>query len=293
MLYTLKNEHLTVTVNDMGAELWSIIHRGAEYLWQGDSTYWSGHAYNLFPICGRLTDGKYTWRGKTYEIGCHGFARKTQYTMVEQTENSLSFRLTDDEKTRAIYPFAFSLTLTYTLEEKTVRTTFHVENKGDEPLPFAVGGHPGFHVPLGGEGSFDDWRLEFACAKDDLRQLIFSDTCYLTRNPSVPFPHLVAGKIIPLRHTLFDNDAFFLENPCRTVSLRSDKSDRAVTVSFPDMPYLGIWHAPKTEAPYVCIEPWVGMADYDGESGDFSTKRDMIKLGVGESYTNAFTITVD
>lgn len=292
MLYTLKNEHLTVTVNDMGAELWSITHRGAEYVWQGDATYWTGHAYNLFPICGRLTGGKYTWAGKEYEMNLHGFARKSQYTMVAQTDNSLTFRLETSEKSLAAYPFDFCLDLTYTLEGKTLRTAFHVTNRGGEAMPFAVGAHPGFNLPLGGEGCFEDWRLEFGCKKDDVRRFIMSDTCYLTRENSVPFEHMVDGKIIPLRHDLFDNDAFFLENVCRKVTLCSDKSDRSVTMEYPDMTYLGVWHAPKTEAPYVCIEPWTSLPDYDCEPGDFATKRDMMFLPAGQSYTNVFAITV-
>ena len=89
-----------------------------------------------------------------------------------------------------------------------------------------------------------------------------------------------------------DNDAFFLENVCKKVTLCSDKSDRSVTVEYPDMTYLGVWHAPKTEAPYVCIEPWTSLPDYDREPGDFATKRDMMFLPAGESYTNTFTITV-
>ncbi|MBR7184121.1 MAG: aldose 1-epimerase family protein [Clostridia bacterium] len=292
MLYTIQNEHLTLTVNDMGAEIWSIVHRGAEYLWQGDPTYWSGRAYNLFPICGRLTEGKYTWQGKTYEMNLHGFARKSQYTMVAQTETSLTFRLETSEESLAVYPFDFCLDLTYTLEGKTIRTTFAVQNRGTEGMPFAIGAHPGFNLPLGGDGCFEDWRLEFACKKDNVRRFVLSDTRYLTREPCVPFEHIVDGKVIPLRHNLFDNDAFFLENVCKTVTLCSDKSDRSVTVHYPDMQYLGVWHAPQTEAPYVCIEPWYSLPAYDGEIDDFSTKRDMMVLDGGAKFESSFTITV-
>jgi galactose mutarotase-like enzyme len=146
-----------------------------------------------------------------------------------------------------------------------------------------VGAHPGFNLPLGGEGCFEDWRLEFGCKKDNVRRIIISKICYLLREASVPFEHIVDGKIIPLRHNLFDNGACFLENVCKKVTLCSDKSDRSVTVEYPDMTYLGIWHAPKTEAPYVCIEPWIGVPDYEGEPGDFAAKRDMIFLPLDEA----------
>ncbi len=291
MLYTIRNDQLTVTVNDMGAELWSIVHRDAEYLWQGDPTYWTGRAYNLFPICGRLTENKYTWKGQTYEMNLHGFARKSLYTMIAQTEDSLTFRLETSEKTLAVYPFDFCLDLTYTLCGTTVKTTFNIVNRGEGEMPCAIGAHPGFNLPLGGEGCFEDYRLEFACKKDAVRQFVLSETCYMTRE-TVPFAHIEDGKIIRLRHDLFDHDAFFLENVCKTVTLCSDKSDRAVTVSYPDMQFLGVWHAPKTEAPYVCIEPWYSLPAYDGEIDDLATKRDMRHLNPGEVWNSSFTITV-
>ena len=61
MIYTLENDSLKVQVNSHGGELWSIQTKdGAEYLWQGDETYWKDRALNLFPYIARLTEGKYT-----------------------------------------------------------------------------------------------------------------------------------------------------------------------------------------------------------------------------------------
>ena len=64
MNHVIENEALRVTVSSMGAEMISAVDKndGTEYVWQGDATYWTGHAYNLFPICGRLTEGKYTYK---------------------------------------------------------------------------------------------------------------------------------------------------------------------------------------------------------------------------------------
>ena len=68
MIYTLENDSLKVQVNSHGGELWSIQTKdGAEYLWQGDETYWKDRALNLFPYIARLTEGKYMLDGKTYE----------------------------------------------------------------------------------------------------------------------------------------------------------------------------------------------------------------------------------
>ena len=290
MIYTIANKFITVQASDMGGELQSIRSaEGIEYLWQGDKTYWGGRAYNLFPIVGRLTEGKYTWQGKTYEMNLHGFVRKTALTLVEQKSDKLVFHLAANDATRAMYPFDFDYTLTYTLKGASVSTTVTVRNPGAEKLPFAVGGHPGFNVPINGEGAFEDYYLEFDCERQP-RAIQTSPTCYILHETR-EYP-LEEGRRIRLRHDLFDNDAIMLENVCTAVTIRSDKTAHALRVEYPDMKYLGLWHKPLSDAPYVCIEPWTSLPAYDGEVDDLATKRDMMKLAPGGSYTNTFPISV-
>ncbi len=290
-LYTIENQDIKVTITDQGAEMISLIGKadGTEYLWQGDPTYWTGHAYNLFPICGRLTEGKYTYRGNTYEMNLHGFFRKSHVDVYEVGTDRLSFRMVDSETTRAIYPFGFDFILTYTLVENTVVTTFDIANTGDNELIFAVGGHPGFNLPMGGEGAFEDCYIEFdePCQP---RQLSMSETCYYL-NDSTPFA-LQDNVRLSLRHDLFDHDAIFLRDAAEGVTIKSTKSDKFVHLSYPDMKFVGLWHAPKTEAPYMCIEPWTSVPAMDGVVDDFETKAEMNRLAPGESYTNSFSITV-
>lgn len=292
MLYTLENDKIIIEVNDIGAELFSIKTKadGREYLWQGDAQYWSGRAYNLFPICGRLTEGKYTYGGKTYEMNLHGFARKSVYTYLGTEGNAMSFELVSDDRTRAIYPFDFRLVIRYVLEGMTVKTEFEVYNTGKDELIYALGGHPGFNVPLSDGETFEDYYLEFSEPRSDVQKLVMSETCYVLHEKA-GFP-LENDRVLPLRHSLFDHDAIFLYNTSGEVSLRSHKSDRGVTVSYPKMSYLGFWHLPHTEAPYVCIEPWTSVPAYDGEIDALETKRDMMRLSAGESYFSDFSITL-
>lgn len=293
MTYTIENKKIRVTVTDMGAEMTSLVLKktGDEYLWQADPTYWTGHAYNLFPICGRLWDGKYTYRGKTYEMNLHGFARKTKYEMIGQTEDSLSFRLTDSEATYAQYPFHFTLILTYTLENATVKTTFHVENHDEKELIFAIGGHPGFNVPMGDSAgdAFTDYGFTFS-EKCEPRQLCMSETCYYL-GETKPFK-VRCGKSFPLSHDLFDNDAVFLTDVAPEVTLKSSVSKHFVKVSYPGMKYVGFWHKPQTEAPYCCIEPWMSIPADDGKVDDLETKRDMLRLAPDGTYEQSFSITI-
>ena len=289
-LYTIENQEIKVTITDQGAEMISLIGKAdnTEYLWQGDPTYWTGHAYNLFPICGRLTEGKYTYRGNTYEMNLHGFFRKSHVDMHEQGADFISFRMVDSEATRKIYPFGFDFTLTYTLVENTVVTTFDITNTGDNDLIFAVGGHPGFNLPMGGEGVFEDYYLEFAnpCTPN---QIEISPRGLFTGKKTAY--SLKDGNVLPLSHKLFEIDGIFLSRMDSTVTLKSNKSARAVTLEYPDMPYLGVWHPSACKAPFVCIEPWCGLPGYDGEMEDIITRHDTFHVLPGKVQAVQFKMT--
>ena len=228
MLYTIENDKLCVQISDVGAEMMSIRLKedNCEYLWQGDPKYWAGRAYNLFPICGRLTEGKYTYKGKTYEMILHGFSRNEVMTVVEQNQDSITFCLTDTEKSREQYPFTFEYRMSYILEDATIYQTFSVHNTGEEELIFCVGAHPGFNVPLTEGEDFEDYYLEFESAAEP-KQAVMSDTCFDTGERVLY--SLEDGKILRLRHDLFDQDAIFLEEMCDTVTLKSTKSNKYVS----------------------------------------------------------------
>lgn len=290
MLYTLKNDKITVSISDMGGELMSIKSSdGTEYLWQGNPEYWAGRAYNLFPIVGRLTEGKYTYKGKTFEMNLHGFVRKTELKVKNQSETEITFFTKADEKSLSMYPFDFEFQLKYKLTGNTLITTYNVVNNSNVEMPFAVGGHPGFNVPLTQNETFEDYYLEFDCVSS-VKEIVLSPTCYIT--DAVKDFNLKDGKILNLKHSLFDNDAIVLKDMCRKVTLKSQKGSKSITVDYPQMQYLGIWHKPKSDAPYVCIEPWTSLPAYDGVIDDLETKRDMIKLKSKESYINTVTITI-
>lgn len=293
MLYTIFNDFIEVTISDVGAELQSIRSKsdGTEYLWQGNPEFWAGRAYNLFPICGRLTEGRYTFDGKTYEMNLHGFLRKSVLDATVLGRDKIDFGMRSDEKTLGMYPFDFEYHICYSLEGSTVKMEISVINHTETAMPFALGGHPGFNVPLGGGGKFEDWRLEFV-PECKPHKICLSDTCYLT-DETQPFP-LEGDKAMWLRHSLFDHDAVVLSGISHKVVLTSDTSPRKVIVEFPDaMKYLGIWHAPKKEAPYVCIEPWTSLPAYDGVVDDFATKRDMFVLSPLATYELIWSVTVE
>ena len=287
MLYTLKNDSLTVQVSDVGAELHSVKRGDCEYIWVGDAAFWSSHAPLLFPVCGRFFEGKYTYGGKVYEIPCHGFIRRAPFAVESVSETCICLRMESNEETKKIYPFDFVLRIYHTLEGETVTTTFQIQNTGDTVLPATVGGHPGFNVPLGGEGKFEDYYLEFKTLATP-NQIEISPRGLLT-GKRWAYP-LQNGKL-PLSHKLFEVDGIFLSRMGSTVTLKSDKRGRAVTLEYPDMPYLGIWHPSACEAPFVCIEPWCGLPGYDGEMEDISIRHDMFHILPGKEQAVKFKMT--
>ena len=290
MIYILENDKLRVKVSSLGAEMQSIrrIEDGTEYLWQGDATYWARRASNLFPVCGRLWEGKHLYDGKAYEMGSHGFARGKEWEVIHQKPTALTLQLKPDGETLAQYPFRFILEMTYTLTEDSLAVTTIVRNEDDKVMPFAVGGHPGFNVPLAEGTEYEDYRLVFDEPCQPLKFICDENCFYLDKMTLFP---LVGDRVLPLQHNLFDNDAIFLENAAPGVTLRSDKTERSVHLAFPDSPYLGIWHTPKSEAPFVCIEPWVAAPARAGVVADLTERADLIQLEPAGVYRNTYTIT--
>ena len=289
MIHTIKNEFLTVSAKEAGAELMSILGaEGTEYLWQGDAKYWSDRALNIFPYVARLNGGKYYLDGELHEMAIHGIAPYRCFTVTENDGKRMVFELRADEKTRAEYPRDFVFRIVYALEGKTLTVSFVCENRDEKTMYFGLGGHPGFNVPLAPGKKFEDYRLRFAETCEPLR-VGFNADCFVTHE-DVPF-HLENGTDIPLRHDLFDDDAIVLRDMAREVTLDCGEGP-GVTVRFPGMQYLGLWHWPRTDAPYVCIEPWCSLPADAGKITVFEEQRDLIALEPGKTYENNWSITI-
>lgn len=290
MEISISNEALQLTVDSHGAQMTSLrTPDGVEYLWQGDPRYWADQAPLLFPFIGRMTDGHYTLAGKAYPMPMHGFARLCEFTVTAHRQAQLSLELRSTPETMIWYPFSFLLEVTYTLRQNTVDIRYRVCNTDQKTMFFSIGGHPGFNCPLLETERFDDYELLFSerCAPD---RVGFTPAVYLS-GQDTPYP-LRDGRIIPLRHSLFDNDAIILKHAARQVTLCSRKSGRSVCVSYPDMPYVGFWHVNKTEAPFICIEPWSSLPDRQDITEEWSCRSDFLRLAAGKVYETGYCITV-
>lgn len=289
-VYEIKNEFLTVKVEDLGAQLLSLCGKdGTEYLWQGDPAYWEDRSPILFPYIARMTDKKYQLFGKTYEMDIHGFAKDTVFTVVEQTADKLIFRMTSDETTYAQYPYTFTFDVIYTLEENQLRMDYRVENQDEKTMYFGIGGHPGINVPFAEGTVFEDYELVFD-VETEANRIGMSDDCFVT-GEEIEFP-LLEKKRLPLQHNLFDHDAIIFKDMPKGISLRSDKTQKVVHVTYPDVTYLGLWHAVETDAPYVCIEPWSSLPSRKGIVEDLATQPSIVSLESGKEYRSRIGIAV-
>lgn len=289
MKYRITNADMTVEVEDRGGELQSVKKDGTEYLWQGDPAIWGDRAPNLFPYIARLTQGKYRLHGTEYEMPMHGFVLTSQLQVQEQQENKIVLRLDADEQTKAYYPFEFTYRIIYEVKDTALYVTYEVENRDAADMYFGIGGHPGFLVPMEEGLAFGDYYLEFGSECSPVR-VGFSPDCYVNGQDKA-YP-LTGGRVLPLTHSLFDEDAIVLKDMARQVSIRSRQGERGVTVSYPHMDYLGIWHMPHTQAPYVCIEPWASLPSRKDVIEELTEQPGIVRLNAGETYVNSWSIEV-
>jgi len=288
--YTIRNRCLEVTVSEHGAELRSIRDRqGTEYLWQGDPRYWEDRAPTLFPYVGRLTDGKYRLDGKLYSMTIHGFAALSDFTAVSAGPSALCMELRWSEETLRIYPRRFVFRVRCALRGRTLSVVYEVKNEDDRILYFGLGGHPGFRVPVREGTAFEDYRIRFRRGARPV-QVGFSDACFVN-GEDAPFP-LDGEDGIPLRHSLFDRDAIVLRNMGPFAALELAGGERVLTVRAPKLKYLGIWHRPHTDAPYVCLEPWSSLPSRQGEIAVLEEKKDLKSLAPGESGSYRWSVEI-
>ena len=288
MRHTIANARFTLTVDTLGAQPVSLKNAaGAELLWTGDPAYWAGQAPVLFPMVGALREGKATLGDKTLAMGQHGFARRREFVLAAEAGDRLCFRLCDDEATRVLYPFAFGLWVTYVLTDEGYRTEFRVENRGGEPMPFAIGGHPGFNVPVGETAAFEDYTIVFEQEEDQTCPAIVMGQGLIDPSRSAFTLH---GREIPLRHDLFYQDALVFEGlNSHRVAVLNKSTGRGVEMDFTGFPMFGVWSA-ANDGPYVCLEPWTGCATRTDEGDDFAQKHGMIALAPGRQFEIGFTV---
>ena len=290
MLHTLQNDVLKITVDDHGAELKSItgLSDGTEYLFHGDKKWWKYTSPVLFPIVGKVVNNKYRAEGKEYELPQHGFGRISDYECIREAADEVAFRLVWSDETLRVYPYKFNLEIAYILRNNRVEVMWTVENLDDKEMYFSIGAHPALSCPIVEGENFDDYYLKFDLPEKSARILLSANgTLTHDRVPTID------GKELDLNYELFKGDALVFDDlKSDEISICSRKSKKSITVRAKGFPYMGIWTPAQGGAPLLCIEPWLGHADYDDFTGDITEKEGINKLPVGESFDAGYAFII-
>ncbi|MDD5149188.1 MAG: aldose 1-epimerase family protein [Flavobacterium sp.] len=282
MTTTISNSYLTAQINQLGAELFSVTDSNKkEYIWEGNPNFWGKHSPVLFPIVGTLKNNFYRYNSVEYHLSRHGFARDIQFEEVEKSENSVTFSLLSTEETKKVFPFDFELQIIYTLEENRLNIEYKVINNGDSQMPFSIGAHPAFALPE----NFQDYSLEFE-KEESLEYFLLENDLISNKTKKLE----LENKTLLLNYEHFENDALIFKSLQSNTITILENSNPIVKVNFEDFPNLGIWT--KSNAPFLCIEPWFGYSDTEESSGNLFEKEGIQILETNEIFKAKFSIEI-
>lgn len=287
MRYFIENDLLKVEIDSFGAEVKSIMNKKGckEYMWYGNPKFWGRTSPVLFPFVGSLKDKKYSWAGKEYSMGQHGFARDNEFVLDSQADNEIWFSFSSNEKTLEKYPFEFVLKIGYVLAENVVKVLWKVENPSNEKMYFSIGAHPAFLCPVNGEGSKTGYKLYF----DGVNEIHHHGNDVplgLAIKEDIVMP--LDNGYVTITDDFFDRCTYMIEgNQTRCVGIADKDNNRIVDVIF-DTPLFAVWSPEKKQAPFICIEPWYGRCDAIDFNGDLSEREFTNILEKGEIFNGGY-----
>ena len=281
----LSSPQLQVEIDPLGAQLSALRDQdGADLLWNGDPAVWSGRAPLLFPIVGTLNGGAYRLGARRFPLPRHGLARTRRFEVRETSGTGASFRLVADAATLEVYPFRFELEVEFSLAGAALSITTWIRNLGGTDMPASFGYHPAFRWPLPFGQPRSEHFIEFAADEPQpIRRLnsvgLVTPTCY---------PTPVSSRRLRLTDALFQDDVMIFESVHSRSVLYGAHGGARLRVSFPDAPDLGLWTKPG--AGFICIEPWHGMSDPEGFSGELGAKPGVFEVAPGAAVPVRMTI---
>ncbi|WP_369753878.1 aldose 1-epimerase family protein [Flavobacterium sp. WC2409] len=281
MTVTLLNSNLTAKINTIGAELFSLVSNGKEYIWEGNPAFWGKHSPVLFPIVGTLKNNTYTYNTISYQLSRHGFARDTEFKLIDKKESSAIFSIQSNEETLKVYPFNFELQIIYTLEDNNLHIQYKVINKGNVLMPFSIGAHPALALP----GAFENYSMEFEIEEPLVYNLLENDLISNNTKTLSTIENKVA-----LNYPLFENDALIFKTLKSNYLTIFEHQKPLIRMHYEDFPHLGIWT--KNNAPFLCIEPWFGYSDSTESTGNIMEKEGIQILEPKAIFNSQFSIEI-
>lgn len=284
--YVIENTELKAVISSKGSELISAVLKkdNSERIWQANPESWKRHAPILFPLVGKYRNNQSEYRGKIYEMFQHGFARDMEFTLMEQTEDSITMKLEQTEETLKQYPFAFELLCRYALQGSRIAVSWKVVNTNHETMYFSIGAHPAFICP--GKESLAGCEVCFETEKSVLTYELLNEKGLVEAQQ---YALKLQDSRVSVSSDFFDHDAYVFENDqCNRVSLLDDGKP-FVSVSF-DAPVFGLWSPAYKNVPFICIEPWYGRADRDSFTGSLKEREWGNALEAGQVFELSYEI---
>ena len=276
MVYKIQNEFLSATINSKGAELHSLLSKtGIEHIWQRDPKYWNYCAPILFPIVGNLRDKKTIINNEEYFMDTHGFLRNQEFELFQKKNSEISFVNTFNKDTLKLFPFKYKVIITYTIKDKTLRTAYKVINENHEPLMFNIGGHPAFNCPLYWQDKFSDYTLTFEKEESFTSPKVEANG---TLNFNEAARRYESLKSLNLDYDLFNIDTIVIPRVRSNYVRLLNKDNLGIKFSFPNYKSFAIWSPYKKQAPFICLEPWIGYGDRYDTNYQFNKKDDLVNL---------------
>ena len=289
-IYTLENDILKLEISSIGAELQKIYSKknNKNYMWHGDESYWKRHSPILFPHIGKLLDDEAIINNKLIKSAQHGFLRNTEFEILSIKEDTISFIKKSDSNTLEKYPYNFNFIITYRLINNEIKCYWEIKNTDNKPIYFSVGAHPAFNIPINKDVSLNDYYLEF-----DFRDAPNIET-FTLKGPYVnEIKKITLDKKLYLKPSLFKNDAL-IYNGIDAITIKNNV-DYEIKVKFKNFPYVGIWskyYDDNSIAPFICIEPWYGIADTVNSKKIFEKKLGINLLEKNKTFNADYSIYI-
>ncbi|MBB4169403.1 aldose 1-epimerase family protein [Rhizobium sp. BK538] len=281
----IANQYLTVDVSSFGAEMQDLLTSdGRSWLWNGDAAFWGGRSPVLFPIVGKAPDDMLAIDGQSFPMGQHGFARRTEFALASANATTCRYELASSPTTMAVFPFDFLLAVEHTLERRALTVAAEVTNRDRRPMPFGLGFHPAFLWPLPGAAGQDHVITLDNQGEPGLVRL--ENGLISPAKLASPFK---AGRLV-LDHGMFEQDAMIFPEDAGTGLRYGVQGGPTMHFSFENLPNLALWQKPG--APFICIEPWHGMAAQKNGSRELAKRPYSLTLPPGEIGRFAFTVEI-
>ncbi|WP_230932019.1 aldose 1-epimerase family protein [Priestia sp. TSO9] len=289
-MIVLENNQMKVSIQEKGAEVVEVFHKekDLQFMWSGDPAYWGRVSPVLFPIVGRLKNDQYTVDQRIYSLPQHGFLRDSAFRVIQQTNETARLQFATNGRFKDVYPFECAVEISYRLENNRLTFQWKVVNEDKGDMYFSIGAHPAFRIPLRENEQISDYFLEIEPSETTPKEFVLKDALIHEKGAAKNLHQL------PLSADLFANDALIFSH-IDGITIKSAVNENQINVQFNDFPYVGIWSKYDAEnhtiAPFLCIEPWFGIADTHDHNGNFKEKLGINRLSKDGVFQTEFSVS--